>query len=68
MITPAEINAHNINIDGEKVVAFGKFKGQTFHDVYAVEHDYCEYIRTLESTTYAMTDFQNYINSCRWLN
>jgi len=61
MDTPFDLMYHNMKLEGQKVLGFGKYYGRTYQDVYMNDRSYCTWCMSLEPMTFSMYDFQTYI-------
>ena len=61
MMTPLQIIFNNLELEGLKVLAFGKHKGSTYQHVYLYDKGYCKWCLSLSASSFSMYDFQSYL-------
>ncbi len=67
MATPFDLMLHNMKLEGQKVLGFGKYYGKTYQDVYMNDYSYCMWCMSKDPNTFSMYDFQSYIKKVKRL-
>ena len=65
MATPFDLMYNNMKLEGQKILGFGKYYGETYQDVYMNDYAYCKWCMTLDPSTFSMYDFQSYIKKVK---
>ena len=66
-MTPFDNTIYNMRIEGSKRLGFGKYRGQTYENVYMTDYGYCKWCLTKNAESFSMFDFQQYICKVNFL-
>ena len=52
---------NNLCLEGQKLMGFGKHRGDCYEYVYMRDRNYCNWCLTIEAPSFLLYDFQQYI-------
>ena len=68
MVSPIDITYNNMKSEGQKIIGFGKYYQYTYEEIYMSDYNYCKWCLSVNSITFSMYDFQQYIIKINYLS